>query len=95
MHLIYSLHTDLEINLVRERDPEVNGIELSRLDEGAVAFGHVQIMKAGMFFVINSTHFTIKWDGATRIYITIHSQWKGKMQGICGNFNMDASDDLM
>jgi hypothetical protein len=86
---------DLQISLIRDRDVVINDeIELSRLNEGAVKFGNVQIMKASLYYVINSTHFTIKWDGATRLYVTVHSNWKNKMEGICGNFNMDASDDL-
>ncbi len=32
---------------------------------------------------------------ATRLYVIVHSQWKNKMQGICGNFDSDSSNDLM
>jgi hypothetical protein len=37
----------------------------------------------------------IKWDTATRLYVIIHSQWRNKMQGICGNFDQDATNDYM
>lgn len=36
----------------------------------------------------------MKWDRGTRVYVKLTSMWKGKVQGLCGNFNGDAQDDL-
>lgn len=36
----------------------------------------------------------IKWDRRTRIYISLAVQWKGKVLGLCGNYNDDAMDDF-
>lgn len=36
----------------------------------------------------------IKWDRRTRVYITLGVRWKGKVQGLCGNYNGDALDDF-
>lgn len=36
----------------------------------------------------------LKWDRGTRIYILLRPRWKGRVQGLCGNFNGDALDDL-
>ena len=36
----------------------------------------------------------IKWDRGTRVYIKLAPRWKGRVQGLCGNYNGDALDDL-
>lgn len=36
----------------------------------------------------------VKWDRGTRVYVKLTSMWNGKVQGLCGNFNGDAQDDL-
>lgn len=36
----------------------------------------------------------IKWDRRTRVYITLGVRWKGRVQGLCGNYNGDALDDF-
>lgn len=56
------LHAELSINLMRGRLVEVNGLELLNLEQGARVFGDVKIMIAGLYTVVNSTDFLIKWD---------------------------------
>lgn len=48
---------------MRGRSIQVNGIDLNNLEEGARSFGDVRIMIAGLYHVVNSTDFLIKWDG--------------------------------
>lgn len=60
---IFIQYQDLSINLMRGRNIEVNGLELFNLEEGARVFGDVHIAMAGLYHVVNSTNFLIKWDG--------------------------------
>ncbi|CAF3508414.1 unnamed protein product [Didymodactylos carnosus] len=87
-------YNNMKISLMRGRDPVVDDVEVTDLLAGRRVFQSVTLMKSGIFVWINSTDFTIKWDGATRIYVTIHDAYKSKMAGLCGNFNGDSSDDL-
>mgnify|MGYP003536253233 FL=1 len=36
----------------------------------------------------------LKWDRGTRVYLRLENRWKGKVQGLCGNYNYDALDDF-
>lgn len=47
---------------MRGRPIEVNGLELLNLEQGARVFGDVKIMIAGLYTIVNSTDFLIKWD---------------------------------
>lgn len=48
--------------MMRGRSVEVNGMELLNLEQGARVFGDVHIMVAGLYTIVNSTDFLIKWD---------------------------------
>lgn len=54
------------------------------------------IHRAGVFIVVEipGMGVQIKWDRRTRIYITLAVRWKGKVHGLCGNYNDDAMDDF-
>jgi hypothetical protein len=82
------------ILLTRGRDPTVNDVEITDLTLGRRVFGDIALMKSGLFVFVNSSDFTIKWDEKTRIYVTIHDNFKGKMVGLCGDFDGDSSDDI-
>lgn len=62
------MHAELSINLMRERPVEVNGLELLNLEQGARVFGDVKIMIAGLYTIVNSTDFLIKWDMGKILY---------------------------
>jgi hypothetical protein len=84
----------MSVSLMRGRDPMVNDVEISDLSLGRRVFDDLALMKSGLFVFINSSDFTIKWDEKTRIYVTIHANLKGKMAGLCGDFNGDSSNDF-
>lgn len=54
---------------MRGRNIEVNGVELANLEQGARVFGDVHIMVAGLYHVVNSTDFLIKWDGGKKSFM--------------------------
>ncbi|XP_059615285.1 hemocytin [Phlebotomus argentipes] len=54
------------------------------------------VYRAGIFIVVEAPEMglQVKWDRGTRVYITLSNQWRGKVQGLCGNFNNDLQDDF-
>lgn len=55
------------------------------------------IHRSGIFLIVEIPHIGVllKWDRGTRVYLKLDSRWKGKVQGLCGNFNDDSLDDFM
>ncbi|KAF8796483.1 Hemocytin like protein [Argiope bruennichi] len=51
--------------------------------------------QVGMFTLVESDiGISVQWDRNTRVYVTAQPIWKNKLQGLCGDFNGDASDDF-
>ncbi|CAL1296415.1 unnamed protein product [Larinioides sclopetarius] len=51
--------------------------------------------QVGMFTLVESDiGISVQWDRNTRVYVTVQPIWKNKLQGLCGDFNGDASDDF-
>lgn len=74
----------------------VNSIELDNYNIQAKYFSpDVTIKQAGIFIIINSTDFMVRWDGSTRVYITVSSSLKGLMKGLCGNNDDDVTNDKL
>ncbi|XP_078090736.1 mucin-5AC-like [Mustelus asterias] len=49
----------------------------------------------GLYLILTfSNGITVIWDKRTRVSITLDPRWKGKVCGLCGNFNDDVADDL-
>lgn len=53
--------------------------------------------RSGVFLVVEILHIGVllKWDRGTRVYLRLENRWKGKVQGLCGNYNYDALDDFL
>lgn len=62
----------------------------------AKAHGAFHIYKAGVFVVIEVVplHLQVKWDEGTRVYVRLGNEWKNKVNGLCGNYNDNAMDDM-
>lgn len=56
----------------------------------------LSVHRAGVFIVVEAPGLgvQVKWDRGTRVYVKLSVRWKGNVQGLCGNFNDDAQDDL-
>lgn len=54
------------------------------------------VFRAGVFVVIEapSLGIQLKWDRKTRIYVQLTSRWKGRVQGLCGDFDGNALNDF-
>jgi hypothetical protein len=55
----------------------------------------IYIKKIGLFIILKTKHFMIKWDGATRVYLKAQKSLMGRMKGLCGNYDGDATNDKM
>ncbi|XP_035196827.1 otogelin-like protein isoform X1 [Oxyura jamaicensis] len=55
-----------------------------------------QLWKAGYYTVIHfpEQDITILWDKKTMMHIKVGPRWKGKLAGLCGNFDKYTSNDL-
>ncbi|XP_039918670.1 otogelin-like protein [Hirundo rustica] len=55
-----------------------------------------QLWKAGYYTVIHfpEEDITILWDKKTMMHVKVGPQWKGKLAGLCGNFDKYTSNDL-
>lgn len=47
-----------------------------------------------IFVEIVTIGILLKWDRGTRVYLKLDNRWKGKVQGLCGNYNYDGLDDF-
>ena len=56
----------------------------------------LKLYPAGVFTIIEAPHLglQVKWDHGTRIYVKVGKRWHSKIQGLCGNYNGNAQDDL-
>ncbi|KAF7248534.1 Otogelin-like protein, partial [Varanus komodoensis] len=55
-----------------------------------------QIWKAGYYTAVHfpEQEITILWDRKTTMHVKVGAQWKGKLAGLCGNFDKFTSNDL-
>jgi len=56
----------------------------------------VQIFRTGgsTHMLLTTAGITVSWDGNSLVTIKVSMSWLGKLCGLCGNYNNNASDDL-
>lgn len=85
----------MEIHLVGS---ETESLTFSSDSPGIKSSGMKKIVtyRVGDFIVaeIVELGFILKWDRGTRVYLKLDNRWKGKVQGLCGNYNYDSLDDF-
>lgn len=56
----------------------------------------MNIYRAGIFLIVQIPHLDmqVEWDRGTRVYVKLSNQWRGRSQGLCGNYNGDSQDDM-
>lgn len=81
-------------------DVSVPGSLLSKSETNEIVrhgkMNAMKIHRAGVFVVIEvpGLGIQLKWDRKTRIYIQLTSRWKGRVQGLCGDFDGNALNDF-
>ncbi|CAF2410661.1 unnamed protein product [Rotaria sp. Silwood2] len=80
------------IDLIRERSIILNNIELSNYQIQPITFGRIYIYQLGIYTIIKTDDFIVKWDSQTYVDITVQSN--SEMSGLCGNNNDNFDDDF-
>ncbi|XP_047237405.1 von Willebrand factor [Girardinichthys multiradiatus] len=56
----------------------------------------VEIVRSGQFYTIMlGKHISISWDRGTRLLVHISASYRGRLCGLCGNFDGNVNNDLM
>lgn len=54
------------------------------------------VRKVGLYiFVYSNIGIILQWDRKSRVSIQANPSWRGKLNGLCGNFNDDGLDDFI
>ncbi|CAH1238844.1 OTOGL [Branchiostoma lanceolatum] len=81
------------IRLVRGRRVTVNDVPI--LPPKAYNGTGLVIHKSGIYVIVSSVMgLEVKWDGQTRVYVKLDPVFKGKVGGLCGNYDGDAENDF-
>ncbi|XP_063781355.1 SCO-spondin-like [Pseudophryne corroboree] len=81
------------IHLLRGKEVTVNGVAV-RLPK--VYSGNGIILEQAGLFTILITHLglSVLWDGGTRVYVKLEPSFRGRVSGLCGNFDGDTENDF-
>ena len=87
------------LNILMERGGTVtiNGVLLTNNgDEVILQSGEVKVVRTGGYphVVLKSSGVIIFWDGLYHVTVTVSTSWRGRLCGLCGNYNDDPSDDF-
>ncbi len=85
-------YNGVSIDLIRGRSILLNNIELLNYRIQPITFGTIHIYQLGIYTIIKTDDFTVKWDEKTYVQITIESN--NEMSGLCGNNNDNFDDDI-
>ncbi|XP_030587138.1 von Willebrand factor [Archocentrus centrarchus] len=56
----------------------------------------VEIIQSGHFYtLLLGKHISLSWDKGTRLLVHISSDYRGRVCGLCGNFDGNVNNDLM
>ncbi|GAB5568912.1 otogelin-like protein [Prionailurus iriomotensis] len=81
------------VHMLRGRAVMVNGasITLPKVYTGP----GLSLRRAGLFLLLATRlGFSLFWDGGTRVLVQLSPHFRGRVSGLCGDFDGDASNDL-
>uniref|UniRef100_A0A673AEI1 von Willebrand factor n=1 Tax=Sphaeramia orbicularis TaxID=375764 RepID=A0A673AEI1_9TELE len=56
----------------------------------------VEIIRSGQFYtLLLGKHITLSWDKGTHLVVHISASYRGRVCGLCGNFDGNVNNDLM
>ncbi|XP_078198084.1 SCO-spondin isoform X14 [Callithrix jacchus] len=81
------------VHMLRGRAVTVNGVSVT-LPKVYTGPG-LSLRHAGLFLLLSTRlGLTLLWDGGTRVLVQLSPQFRGRVAGLCGDFDGDASNDL-
>ena len=52
--------------------------------------------KVGFYLMVGwSGGVRVLWNGGTQVHVRVQPGWSGKLQGLCGNYNLNKKDDYL
>jgi len=66
-------------------------------DEVILTSGGVEIVRVGgrPNVILTELGVRVSWDGLYRVEVTVSTNWRGRLCGLCGNYNGDPDDDFL
>ena len=66
-------------------------------DEVILTSGGVEVVRVGghPHVILTELGVRVSWDGLYRVEVTVSTSWRGRLCGLCGNYNGDPDDDFM
>ena len=66
-------------------------------DGSLLLSGGVEVVRSGghPHVLLGTQGIKIFWDGENRVEVTVSTSWQGRLCGLCGNYNGDATDDFI
>ncbi|XP_073488988.1 LOW QUALITY PROTEIN: SCO-spondin-like [Aquarana catesbeiana] len=81
------------VHLLRGKEVTVNGVGV-RLPKMYSGNGII-LEQAGLFTIlITQLGLSVLWDGGTRVYVKLDPSFRGRVSGLCGNFDGDTENDF-
>ncbi|XP_037550324.1 SCO-spondin-like [Nematolebias whitei] len=81
------------IHLLRGKAVTVNGMPIT-LPKSYSGSG-LSVERVGLFVVLSSRlGITVLWDGGMRVYLRLEVHLRGRVGGLCGNFDGDTENDF-
>ncbi|KAK2514067.1 hypothetical protein Q9233_015180 [Columba guinea] len=81
------------VHMLRGRDVTVNGVSVR--PPKVYSGSGLTLERTGLFLLLLSRlGLAVLWDGGTRVYVRLEPQHRGRVAGLCGNFDGDAENDF-
>ena len=65
-------------------------------DEVILHSGEVEVVRTGgrPHVILTASGVRVSWDGLYRVDVTVSTSWRGRLCGLCGDYNGDPNDDF-
>jgi len=88
---------NLNILLERGGTVTINDIpQANNGDEVILKSGGAEVVRVGghPHVILTKLGVRVSWDGLYRVEVTVSTSWRGRLCGLCGNYNGDLSDEF-
>jgi len=87
------------LNILMGRGGTVTINDIPRPNNGdarILVSGEVEVVRAGgrPHVILSTSGVRVSWDGLYRVEVTVSTSWRGRVCGLCGNYNGDPTDDF-